>query len=104
MDIKGSQAEREMLYKQTEERKQLTGKEKEIFIEKYMWNDCTQLQMNCHFICGNFAFFLFSQTTYFPKVAMGRGNGAFVFMETEFQFGMTKKILTMKGNDDCTMM
>ena len=32
MDIKGSQAEREMLYKQTEERKQLTGKEKEIFI------------------------------------------------------------------------
>ena len=36
MDIKGSQAEREMLYKQTEERKQLTGKEKEIFIEKYM--------------------------------------------------------------------
>ena len=32
MDIKGSQAEWEMLYKQTEERKQLTGKEKEIFI------------------------------------------------------------------------
>ena len=39
MDIKGSQAEWEKLYKQTRQRKQLTGKEGEIFIvnRKYIY-------------------------------------------------------------------